>query len=124
MPMPRRSSVDDYFDRLEEHQRPHLEQLRTLSREVAPEAREELKYNLPTYLADDGTHLWMLQNFKRHCSLRFSTEFFATQRDRVTEARFDSGAGFVKLPYDIDLPVDLLTSLMRARLGDVGAGTG
>lgn len=115
MPMPKRASVDDYFARLSDEQRPHLEQLRALSRKADPKATEELKWNLPVYVRD-STNLWMLQNFKHHCSLRFTPAFFATQKDAVEAAGFEAGAGFVKLPYDRKLPVTLLRSLMKARL--------
>ena len=42
MPMPKRTNVDDYFDRLSDLERPHLEALRELSVAVDPTAREEL----------------------------------------------------------------------------------
>jgi uncharacterized protein YdhG (YjbR/CyaY superfamily) len=104
MPMPKRASVDDFFAQLDEHQRPHLEALRALSREADPDAREELKWNLPVYVGGENTNLWMLQNFTKHCSLRFSPPFFATQKDAVEAAGYETGAGFVKLPYDRELP--------------------
>jgi len=116
--MPKRASVDDFFAKLDDTQRPHLEALRALSRDVDPEAREELKWNLPVYVRGDNTDLWMLQNFKKHCSLRFSTTFFATQKAAVEAAGYEAGEGFVKLPYDRELPTDLLTTLMRARIED------
>jgi hypothetical protein len=83
MPMPKRSSVDDFFAHLNDVQRPHLEVLRTLSFGADPQAREELKWNLPVYVRGEKTNLWMLQNFKNHCSLRFSPPFFATQKAAV-----------------------------------------
>jgi len=116
--MPKRTSVDDYFAKLNEVQRPHLEALRELSRKVEPEAREELKWNLPMYVRGDKANLWMLQNFKSHCSLRFSPSFFAAQRDAVEAAGYQAGEGFIKLPYDRPLPIELLTQLMRARVKD------
>lgn len=125
MPMPRRSSVDDFFAKLDEHQKPHLEALRQLSRKTDPKAREELKWNLPVYVRGENTNLWMLQNFKHHCSLRFPPAFFVTQRAAVEGAGFDAGEGFIKLPYDRDLPIELLTALMRARIEEyetTGAG--
>jgi len=116
MPMPKRSSVDDYFAQLNDVQRPHLEALRALSLEADPKAREELKWNLPVYVRGDKTNLWMLQNFKNHCSLRFSPAFFATQRAAVETAGYKAGEGFIKLPYDRELPTELLKALMRARV--------
>jgi uncharacterized protein YdhG (YjbR/CyaY superfamily) len=118
MPMPKRASVDDFFKRLDDVQRPHLEALRALSRDADPEAREELKWNLPVYVRGEKTNMWMLQNFKKHCSLRFSTPFFATQKAAVTAAGYEAGEGFIKLPYDRALPTKLLKALMRARIKD------
>lgn len=121
MPMPKRADVDDFFAQLAPVQRPHLEALRDLSRRVDPRAREELKWNLPVYVRGDNTNLWMLQNFTNHCSLRFSPAFFAGRKATVEAAGFDSGAGFVKLPYQRDLPLDLLNDLMLARVADYEA---
>jgi len=116
--MPKRASVDDFFAQLGEVQRPHLEALRSLGREVDPEAREVLKCNLPTYVRGENTNLWMLQNFTRHCSVRFSPEFFATQKAVVETAGYESGAGFIKLPYNRELPVELVRSLLQARVDE------
>ncbi len=119
--MPKRSSADDFFAQLNDVQRPHLETLRELSRHADPEAREELKWNLPVYVRGDNTTLWMLQNFKNHCSLRFPPPFFATKKSAVEAAGYESGKGFIKLPYDRDLPTKLLQALMRARVEEYGA---
>jgi uncharacterized protein YdhG (YjbR/CyaY superfamily) len=116
MPMPKRKSVDDFFAQLSDGQRPHLETLRKLSLEADPEAQEELKWNLPVYVRGEKTNLWMLQNFKKHCSLRFSPPFFGTQKAAVEAAGYESGEGFIKLPYDRELPTELLKALMQARV--------
>ena len=126
MPMPKRSSPEDYFDKLEPEQRPHLEQLRELSLAGAPETREALKYNLPVYVrGEKDTSLWMLQNFKRHCSLRFPPRFFVDHTAEVKAAGYEAGAGFIKLPYEREIPVELCRALMQARIDEfeaTGAG--
>jgi uncharacterized protein YdhG (YjbR/CyaY superfamily) len=116
--MPKRANVDDYFALLNDVQRSHLEALRSMSRKIDPTAREELKWNLPVYVRGEKTNLWMLQNFKNHCSLRFTPTFFATQKAAVEAAGYDTGEGFIKLPYDTRLPTKLIQSLMRARVKD------
>ena len=121
MPMPKRSSVEDFFAQLTDVQRPHLEALRELSRDADPEAREELKWNLPVYVRGEKTDLWMLQNFKNHCSLRFPPPFFATQKAAVEAAGYETGAGFIKLSYERELPTDLVKALMRARVEEYAA---
>ena len=123
--MPKRASVDDFFAQLTDLQRPHLEALRELSLDADPEAREELKWYLPVYVRGESTTLWMLQNFKNHCSLRFPPPFFATQKAAVEAAGHEAGEGFIKLPYDSELPTELLTALMQARVEEyeaTGAG--
>jgi uncharacterized protein YdhG (YjbR/CyaY superfamily) len=119
--MPKRSSVDDFFTQLNDVQRPHLEALRELSLEADPEAREELKWNLPVYVRGENTNLWMLQNFKNHCSLRFPPTFLVTQKAAVESAGYEAGEGFIKLPYERELPGDLLKALMRARVEEYAA---
>jgi uncharacterized protein YdhG (YjbR/CyaY superfamily) len=121
MPMPKRANVDDFFAQLNDVQRPHLEALRELSLDADPEAREELKWNLPVYVRGEKTNLWMLQNFKNHCSLRFSPPFFATQKAAVEAAGYEAGEGFIKLRYDQELPTELLKALMHARVEDYEA---
>lgn len=121
MPMPKRTSVDDFFAQLDDRQRPHLEALRALSRAADLEAREELKWNLPVYVRGAKANLWMLQNFKDHCSLRFSPPFFANWKAEVESASYGAGEGFLKLTYDRELPTELVTTPMAARVADYEA---
>ena len=123
--MPKRASVEDYFERLDARQRPHLQQLRRLSIEADPKAQEKLAWNLPVYVRDEKARLWMLQNFKNHCSLRFPPRFFASHKAEVQAAGYEAGEGFIKLPYDREIPVKLCEALMRARVQEyeaTGAG--
>ena len=125
MPMPKRTSVGDFFEQLGDRQRPHLEQLRSLSIEADPKAEEKLAWNLPVYVRDGNTRLWMLQNFKNHCSLRFPPRFFALHKAEVEGAGYEAGEGFIKLPYESDIPSELCRALMAARIAEyeaTGAG--
>ena len=117
MPAPSRSSVDDFLGALEDRQRPHLDRLRALSLSIDDQVVEGLSYNFPAYRLD-GDQLWMLQAFTNHCSVRFDTDWFGEHQEEVAEAGFDHGAGFIKLPYSRDVPADLVTSLLTARVAD------
>jgi uncharacterized protein YdhG (YjbR/CyaY superfamily) len=124
MPSPKRADVDDYYAQLPARARPHLAQLRELGREGLPDADEVLHWNNPAFV-QDGTRLVMLQSYKQHCSLRFPTRFFANHRAEVEAAGYEAGEGFIKLPYDRELPVAVLEQLIRARLDEfeaTGAG--
>lgn len=115
MPMPKGIGAEDYFVRLEPYQRPHLEALRDLSRRAAPHAREVLKWNQPTYVLDDNTTLRMLQNFKHHCSLRFTPEFFAPHQSRVAAAGGNTAPGSSRFP---------MTGPCPSRCSNPSCGTG
>jgi uncharacterized protein YdhG (YjbR/CyaY superfamily) len=120
MAMPRRTDVDDYFEHLPLVARPHLDTLRKLSRDAGPQLTEVLQWNQPAYLID-GTRLWMLQGFKAHASLRFPLRIVGAHRTEIETAGYDAGSGMIKLPYDRELPVDVLTLLMKARLTEFEA---
>jgi uncharacterized protein YdhG (YjbR/CyaY superfamily) len=120
MPMQKRADIADYYAHLSDVQLPHLEQLRELSRAAEPDLVETLHWNNPVYLRD-GVRLWMLQAFKQHCSLRFPTGWFGGHRAQVAAAGFEAGEGFIKLPYDRPLPVDLIKRLLEYRLSELEA---
>jgi uncharacterized protein YdhG (YjbR/CyaY superfamily) len=115
MAMPRRESVEDYYDQLSEPAQAHLRTLERLCREELPGAQEVLHWNQPAFVLD-GTRLVLLQAFKAHCSLRFPPHQFASQREAVEAAGYEAGEGFIKLPYDGEIPEDLCRRLIRARL--------
>jgi uncharacterized protein YdhG (YjbR/CyaY superfamily) len=124
MPSPKRSDLDDYYAKLSSVAAPHVIALRELCRKGLPKAEEALHWNNPAFV-QDGTRLLMLQSYKQHCSLRFPTRQFATQREAVEAAGFEAGEGFIKLPYDRELPTALLEQLIQARLDEftaTGAG--
>ena len=124
MPSPKRADLDDYYAQLPDAAVPHLTKLRELCKKGLPKADEVLHWNNPAFV-QDGTRLVMLQSYKQHCSLRFPTRLFASQREAVEAAGYEAGEGFIKLPYDRDLPVPLLERLIQARLDEfeaTGAG--
>lgn len=115
MPYPHRDDVDDFFAKLEDHQRDHLEALRRVSLEYFRVVTEELRWNQPAYIRD-GEMMWMLQAYAKHCSLRFTPAFYGDFVLEVAEAGYESGAGFLKIPYAQEVPVELCRRLIEARL--------
>lgn len=120
MPSPKRVDLADYYAQLPEVAVPHLAMLRKLSQEGLPKADEVLHWNSPAFV-QDGTRLLALQSFKAHGSLRFPTRFFASHIASVEAAGYEAGEGFIKLPYERELPVDLLSRLIASRLAEYDA---
>ena len=124
MPSPKRADLDDYYAQLPQSAAPHLTKLRELCRKGLPKAEEALHWNNPAFV-QGGVRLVMLQSYKQHCSLRFPTRQFASERAAVEAAGYEAGEGFIKLPYDRELPVAVLERLIKARLDEfetTGAG--
>ncbi len=122
MPAPKVASVEEFFERLDEAQRPHLEKLRVLSLGGADGTgvTEALKFNFPAYVRP--TMLWTLQCFKRHCAIRFPVQFFAAYRDQATAAGYEAIEGSLKIYWDQEVPEALVAKLIKERIEDFDAG--
>jgi uncharacterized protein YdhG (YjbR/CyaY superfamily) len=66
---------------------------------------------------------WTLQVFKHHCSIRFPVEFFSAYRDEVAAAGYEAIGGAMKIRWDQDLPDELVSRLIAARIADFEAGS-
>ncbi|NDK91098.1 DUF1801 domain-containing protein [Gordonia desulfuricans] len=117
MPAPKRADLDDFYAQLTPTQHPHLVELQRISLSYAPAVEEKLQWNQPAYLRD-GERLWMLQAYGKHCSLRFTPEFFGAYTGEVADAGYECGAGFLKIRYDQDVPEALCRRLIEARLAE------
>lgn len=122
MPAPKVASVEEFFDRLEPHQRPHLEKLRELSLAgcEGTEISEALKYNFPAYAGT--TMAWTLQSFKNHCAIRFPVLFFQQWKERAAATGLDVIEGSIKIRWDQELPEALIGEMVAARVADYLAG--
>lgn len=122
MPAPKVASVEEFFARLGDVERPHVEKLRELSLQGAEGTGivEELKYNFPAYTRP--TMVWTLQVFKNHCSIRFPVSFFADRRAEAQAAGYEAIEGALKIRWDQDVPEALVRELLAARIDDFDAG--
>ncbi len=122
MPAPKVPSVDEFFDRLDDVQRPHLEALRRISLGSAEGTGvvEALKWNFPAYAK--GTMVWTLQCFTQHCSVRFPVSFFAQHRAEAQAAGYEAIEGALKIRWDQDVPEAMVRELIAARIDDFDAG--
>ena len=113
----RAASVDEYLSGLPEDRRSAMETLRAAVRAGAPEAVEAISYGMPALKSHGGQFLVSYDAYKRHYSL-----FPAT--DAVVSALGDevrpylAGKGTIRFPADAPIPADLVTRIVRIRLGE------
>ncbi|WP_166821968.1 iron chaperone [Brevibacterium limosum] len=107
------TTVDGYiasFD--DERHRLFLAKLRELSLAAAPQAEESLKWGSPAYAL--GSILFVFAGYKKHANFVFTPSTKEAFADHLQD--FDTGKGSIKLPYDEEIPVELLTAMIAHRI--------
>ena len=108
------TSVQEYVEQLEPRARKRIDELRTLVTSTAPNLTAQLKWGVPAYLHPDGVIMLATSAHKTHANFTVTPstrEAFAKEL-----ADLETGKGSVKLPYDGDIPRELLDRMIRYRL--------
>ena len=102
-------TIDEYISAQEESIRPKLQELRTIIREAIPEAEERISWSMPTFWK--GQNLIHFAAAKKHIGLYPGGE--ATTVFALELADLDVSKGTIRLPYDRELPVDLIKRIAQ-----------
>jgi uncharacterized protein YdhG (YjbR/CyaY superfamily) len=104
--------IDEYIARFPRDVQERLQQIRSTIRTAAPELKEAIKYEIPTFVGNGNVVFFA--GFKDHVSVypapRGNKEF------KQELARYDGGKGTVQLPLDEPLPLDLIRRITLFRL--------
>ncbi|MBM3821433.1 MAG: hypothetical protein FJ404_00860 [Verrucomicrobia bacterium] len=103
------SSIDEYIAGFPPAVQKSLRKLRTLVREVAPEAEEVLKYRIPTFVL--GRNLVHFTAFERHIGFYptpSAIEAFKTELKDFVHAK-----GSVQFPLSKPIPLDLVKAMIQ-----------
>lgn len=109
----RPETVDGYIATFTDaHHREFLTRLRLLSREQVPQATESLKWGNPAYSLD--TILFVFAGYSKHANFAFTPSTKEAFAGRLQG--FDTGKGSIKLPYEREIPTELLAEMIAFRL--------
>lgn len=97
-----------------------LEALRELIRECAPEARETISYDMPTFDLN-GRHLVHFAGWQHHIGMYPFSNAIVTSLGAELAA-YKQGKGSVQIPLAKPLPVELIRRFIAARIVEVGRG--
>ena len=103
------ATVDEYIAAQDEAVRPRLEQIRSALRAAIPEAEERISWSMPTLWK--GRNLVHFAAFKGHIGLYPGSEAVEAFAQRLSG--FDVSKGTIRLPYDRELPLDLIADIAR-----------
>jgi len=108
------ASMDEYIKHQPEEVRGVLEELRALIRRAAPNAREKISYQIPTfYLNGNLVHFAV---FKGHVG--FYPTPGAIQKFAEELKRYKTSKGAVQFPLNEPLPGKLITEMVKFRVGE------
>lgn len=100
-------NIDEYIAAQDEAVQPRLCEVRAVLRAALPEAEERISWSMPTYWK--GKNIIHFAAFKKHLGIYPGDEAIAAFTDELTD--YETSKGAIRLPYDKELPTELLTRL-------------
>ena len=108
-------SVDEYIASFPDATQKALEEVRSVIKLIAPEAKEKISYQIAAFELN-GKNLIHFGGWKQHISIYpipAGTEAF-----NKTISKYADGKGTVKFPLDQPLPSKLIRQIVKYRLAD------
>ena len=102
-------TVDAYIAQQDAAVQPRLQEIRSLLRSALPQAQERISWAMPTYWK--GRNIIHFAASKKHLGLYPGDE--ATAAFAAELRAYDVSKGAIRLPYDQELPADLITRIAR-----------
>ena len=102
-------TIDDYILSQDENIRPKLNEVREILRSAISDAEERISWSMPTYWK--GQNLIHFAASKKHIGIYPGGEATTIFADELTG--IDVSKGTIRLPYDKELPADLIAKIAK-----------
>jgi uncharacterized protein YdhG (YjbR/CyaY superfamily) len=107
------TTIDEYIQSFPPTVQERLHQLRQTIKDVAPDAEEAIKYQMPTFVLHGN--LVYFAAWKRHISLYPITAEMEASLQELADYT-TSGKGTIQFPYDQPLPLALIRMIVAYRV--------
>ena len=108
------ANIDEYIAHFPKHIQEILEQLRATIRRAAPNAEEAISYQMPTFRLKGN-----LVHFAAHKNhIGFYPTPSGIEKFRNELSIYEGAKGSVKFPIDQTLPLDLISEIVKFRVGE------
>ncbi len=104
--------IDTYIDSFPEDIQHKLQQMRTTIKEAAPQATEKISYQMPTFFLNGN--LVHFAAFKNHIGFYPIPSGIEAFKQELSP--YKSSKGGVQFPFDQELPLDLVTRIVKFRI--------
>jgi uncharacterized protein YdhG (YjbR/CyaY superfamily) len=108
-------TMDEYIAAFPNDVQDRLQNIRQSIKKAAPDAKETIKYNMPTFTLNGN--LIHFAAFKKHITL-FGTPSPALEAFKQELPSYVTAKGAIKLPLDQPLPTDLLKTIVELTVKD------
>lgn len=115
MPKPKPTTVSEYIEAAPEEAQKHLREIRSLLKEVTPDATEALKWGYP--VLEEKRILFSYSAHRSH--LNFMPTGPAIEPFRNEVAEYKTGKDTIQFPYDKSLPKALIRKIAIYRAKQV-----
>ena len=102
-------TIDEYIDAQDEAVRPKLREIRAVLQTALPDAQERMSWSMPTYWK--GRNIIHFAASKKHLGLYPGDE--ATTKFAEELAGYTVSKGTIRLPYDKELPAELIARIAK-----------
>ncbi len=109
------NSIDEYIASFPKDVQKILEELRGTIKAAAPEAKETISYQIPTFTLN-GKYLIYFAGWKNHISIYpipTGSDAFNKEISQYVE-----GKGTLKFPIDKPLPLKLITKIVKLKVAE------
>ena len=109
------TSIDQYIGTFPDDVQKILEEIRVTIKTVAPDAKEKISYQIPTFELN-GRNLIHFAAWKKHIGMYpvpAGSEAFEKELSQYTD-----GKGTLKFPLDKPLPLKLIHEIVQFRVAD------
>jgi uncharacterized protein YdhG (YjbR/CyaY superfamily) len=102
--------IDTYIADFSPEIQAMLQQIRATIRKAAPNAEEDIKYAIPTFVLD-GRNLVHFAAFKNHIGFYPTPSGIASFEKELS--KYKQGKGSVQFPLDQPVPLKLITEIVK-----------
>ncbi|MEN6313483.1 MAG: DUF1801 domain-containing protein [Clostridiaceae bacterium] len=106
------TSIDEYIKDFPPETQKKLEQIRTIIKEAAPDAKEKISYQMPAFTLNGN--LVYFAAFKNHIGFYPTPSGIEAFKDELKA--YKNAKGSVQFPLDKPLPVELISRIVKYRV--------
>lgn len=103
------TTIDEYIADFPRDVQPLLEKVRATIRKAAPDAKEAIKYMMPTYVLEGN--LIHFAGYNHHIGLYPGSRPIEAFKDELT--KYKTSKGTIQLPLDKPIPIGLISKITK-----------